>query len=427
MPNQSTDVAILGAGPNGLSLAAHLRAAGVETVVLGQPLDTWANHMPHGMLLKSEPFGSDIAAPTPGHHIRDFCLAAGIAYQDWGKPVSRETFVAYGDWYRQHYPDDVVTSLAKSVMPYRAGYRVVTETDEVFFAERVVVATGLMPFAYTPEPLVGLGPELVTHVWEHSDLSGFSGQRVGVVGAGQSALETAALMHEARVDVEVIARGPRLVWNAPSPERSRPLAGLRRPGTALCEGWGCWCYYNLGDVFRHFPAHIRVQQAYRNTFGPSGSSWLRERVEGRFTVHTGTHLLGATAGRSKVRLAVESADDGRRELCYDRVIAATGYRMDLARLDFLPADLLNDMSTVGGAPVLSRSFESTVPGIFFVGAMAAGSFGPNMRFLSGSHFMARRLARHLRPRHKGTVRLELAPDQEPTPKAALARDLEEAI
>jgi cation diffusion facilitator CzcD-associated flavoprotein CzcO len=387
-----TDVAIIGAGPYGLALAAHLEAAGVERVVFGHPLTAWRDHMPAGMLLKSEPIGSDIAAPTEGYSLRAFCELSGIDYVDSGTPVSLETFLRYSDWWVSLVPDiqrTLITQLSRT----NNGFQLITEDGAELSARRVVVGTGLLPFAYIPEELGALPGDMVSHASEHTDLSLLKGKRVGVVGAGQSAMETAALLHESGVEVELITRRDQLKFAKPNPV-PRPFgSSVLRPVTKLGEGWHCWGYYHLADGFKALPPEYRVYKAYQS-FGPGGSWWLRRRIEGAVPVRSGVSILAARATDSGARLTFDGKD--RDAATYDHLIAGTGYRFDVDRLMYISGDIRQAIATTGGAPTLSRSFESSVPDLFFLGAMASPSLGPNMRFLSGTHFTARRLTRRLR-------------------------------
>jgi FAD-dependent urate hydroxylase len=248
-----------------------------------------------------------------------------------------------------------------------------------------------------PAVLKGLPEHLVSHSSSRSDLSVFSGQRVGVIGRGQSALETTALLHELGADVELIGRQA-ILFNEPVPETTSPWTSVRKPVNPLCETWHCLGYYRLPDVFRALPEHLRVQKAL-TVLGPSGAWWLKPRLEGRVPLRTGLQITSARPDSDRVRLVLDGAQ--QEEAVFDHIIAGTGFRLDIDRLGYLSADLRRALTLAGGAPVLSRSFESSVPGLFFVGAMAAPSMGPSMRFISGTWFTARRLAKRLAAGRRG--------------------------
>src|ERR1700760_1616078 len=84
------DVAIIGAGPYGLSIAAHLRAAGVDFRIFGKPMGFWRDHMPDGMHLKSEGFASSLSEPSGKFTLGAFCKERGLDYADLGSPVPLE-------------------------------------------------------------------------------------------------------------------------------------------------------------------------------------------------------------------------------------------------------------------------------------------------------------------------------------------------
>ncbi|HMK97634.1 MAG TPA: FAD-dependent oxidoreductase [Acidimicrobiales bacterium] len=400
----STDVAIIGAGPNGIALAAHLGAAGVDHVVLGRPFGTWREHMPTGMLLKSEPYGSDVAAPRRGYALRDFCLASGIAYVDRVEPVALSTFLAYADWYTKKLGPEVLGPLVATLNFSGSVYSLRLEDGSELSARRVVVATGTVPFAHIPAVLRALPPGMVSHSCDHRDPSALKGRRIAIIGAGQSALELGALAHEAGAEVELLVREPSLFFHPPMSEVRGWRDKLRHPASPLCEGWHCWLYYHCPDLFRGLPEHERALRA-RTFLGPAGARWLRTRVEGQFPAHTSCRVAEASRSGEGAKLVLDSGGR-RRSATYDHVIAGTGFRTDLSRLSFLPADLRKEVRVAGGAPVLSRSFESSVSGLFFVGFPAAASLGPSMRFLAGTHFTARRLAGHLSRRRPGPATVD---------------------
>lgn len=391
----TTDVAIVGAGPYGLSVAAHLRAAGTRFRQFGLPMNLWRAKMPAGMFLKSQGYASNLSDPAGTHTLEAFCQATGRPYRHYGLPVSLETFVAYGRWFAAEVVPDleetVVTELAQAGGQFRLGLA----DGKSVLARRVVIAAGVEHFAYVPEPLASLPPAVCTHSSAHTDLSVFAGRQVIVVGAGQSALETGALLHENGASVQVAARRARLAWNGQPLALERPLRQrLREPESGLGSGLGSWFYSNHPSLYRHLPRSTRVYRA-RTALGPAGAYWLRARVEGQFPVLTGHTPTKAEAGPTGVSVTFTTSAGTPAELTADHVIAATGYHSDLQRLGFLDERLRARLKTVGGTPAVRGDYQSSVPGVYVIGPAVASSFGPVMRFVFGADHAARTVARSL--------------------------------
>jgi hypothetical protein len=387
----ATDVLVIGAGPFGLSISAHLRALDVDHVIVGRPMNTYRAHVPAGMLMKSEPYASAIASPGGGYDPAAYSRQHGIDYVDRVGPLTLGQFLDYADWYTKELVPDVRDIKVAEISPAGDRFRISFADAEPLSARKIVVATGVIPYAHIPDELSGLPSSLVSHVSEHSDLTRFHGQRVAVVGAGQSALESAALLHEQGVDVQIIARVPALSWNAPNPEHLGPIGRIKRPVNQLCEGWHC-AFWNKPTLFRRLPEPMRVTKA-RTVLGPNGSWWLKDRVDGVIETLTSYRIKGAMAEGSGVRVLLDGG--AHSSVRADHVLAGTGYRIDLARLGFLPDDLRARIATVSGYPAVSRLGLSSVPGLYFVGAPTAVSIGPSARFIAGTHNMARKLARQL--------------------------------
>jgi thioredoxin reductase len=390
-----SNVIVIGAGPNGLSVAAHLSQLGIERRVFGRTMDSWRSNMPAGMFLKSEPYGSDICSPGSGYLLGDYCRTAGEEYHHRVVPVSVEQFIRYGSWFADQLVPDVedleVTSLSRKA----DGFEVCTGDGQAITSARVVVSTGIIPFAHIPDELREVPAELVSHTSSESDLGRFAGRKVLVIGAGQSALETAALLHEQAAQVTLVMRqdwGP--FWLDANPLSPTRLERLRRPVVRLCEGWFCWRYERFAGLFRYLPETSRLNRAL-NTLGPAGAWWLRDRVEGKVPIVLGHSILGAEESGDGVRLRL-TGPEGQTSLDADHVIAGTGYRLDIEKLGFLDPSVQRNLRLVGRAPALGRGLESSIPGMFFTGALAAPSFGPGMRFVSGTHIAVPRLAQRIR-------------------------------
>ena len=99
----SSDIAIIGAGPYGLSIAAHLRARDIEHRIIGDPMQFWLGHMPRGMLLKSDGFASTLYDPGGDFTLRHYCEERNVEYADLGTPVRVEDFCAYGLAFQQRF------------------------------------------------------------------------------------------------------------------------------------------------------------------------------------------------------------------------------------------------------------------------------------------------------------------------------------
>jgi thioredoxin reductase len=389
-----TDTIIIGAGPYGLSLAAHLRAAGRNFRIFGAPMDFWSNHMPRGMRLKSEGFASDIFDCDNTFTLKSFCSENGIAYRDVGLPVRLDTFIAYGLGFQRRHVPELENLRIRSLSRGSADFELKTETGETFGARRVVVATGIMNFAFVPALLADLPDRWVSHSCRHSDLSAYHGRRVAVLGAGASAIDIAALLLEAGADVHLVARRSAIDFhNAPVEPRSL-FESLKAPRSGLGIGWRSRICTDAPLVFHAMPQSFRFRVVERH-LGPAPGWFVRDAVVGRLPLHLSATITGARVVDQRVRLSFSQPDIGETQIEVDHVIAATGYRVDLSRIPFIEQRLHAQLKSADGTPVLNSHFESSVRGLYFIGAVAANSFGPLLRFAYGARFAAKRVASRL--------------------------------
>jgi lysine/ornithine N-monooxygenase len=387
-------VAIIGAGPYGLSIAAHLRSNGVDFRIFGTPMHGWRAHMPKGMFLKSEGWASNLFDPTSGYTLRQYCAEQGLPYGEYGAPVSLETFTQYGLSFQQRLVPTVENTMVTALRRSSATFELALASGDTLRASNVVVATGMSHTAYIPAGLAQLPTELLSHSGSRHDLNGFKGRHVTVIGGGQSALETAALLREAEAEVCLIVRRPSVLWNG-NPNLSRTLyERMRYPMSKLGPGLGPWLYSNAPTLFSYLPRQLRIARV-RTALGPAGAWWLRDRVVGRLPIMLGYFVRGAEPRGEKVLLRLQGSDGQFRQLTTDHVIAATGYRFALGSLPFLSENLLSQLRSLQLTPVLSANFESSVPGLYFTGLASAYQFGPAMRFLHGAEYTARCVSRHI--------------------------------
>lgn len=388
------DVAIIGAGPYGLSIAAHLRALGVSYRIFGSPMGTWLTQMPKGMRLKSEGFASSLSDPNSIFSLAAFCKEAGLPYADQGLPVPLATFTSYGLEFQKRLVPNLETKQVLSVRCSSDSFQIQLENDESLVARRVIVAVGISHFGYLPPVLAELPEQFVTHSSQHNQLEGFRGKQVAIVGAGASALDLAALLHQAGASVQLIARKPSIRFHDPPTGKPRTFAQrLKLPLTGIGSGWKLFFYTQTPHLFHLLPESTRLA-AVRKTLGPAPGWFVKEEVVGHVPFHLGAEIRSAKIEGERVALEIASIQ-GTKFLTFDHVIAATGYRVNLARLQFLDSDLAQAIKSVEQTPVLSLSFESSVPGLYFVGTSAANSFGPLMRFAYGAQYVAQRLSKHM--------------------------------
>jgi len=390
------DVAIIGAGPYGLSVGAHLAARGIDSRVFGPPMRTWQTAMPRGMKLKSEGFATNLDDPgnsyTLGHH----CAEQGIPYQDIGLPVSLETFIEYGlEFRRRLVPGHDVRQVA-SLERNTDGYSLILDDGEEVLARRVVVATGITNYSYTPPALSGFSPALLSHSSEVTDENslpgGAAGKEILIVGAGASAIDLAAMLGQSGASVTIIARRNQIAYCAAPAPRSW-IEHVRAPVSGLGLGWRSVMCVKAPLLFHHMPAAFRTT-VVRKHLGPAPGWVPREYVEQHVAMKLGATITGAREVAGRVELMVRNPD-GVHAIAGDSIIAATGYRPDLRRLDFIGRSVRGGLRCVEDTPILDRQFQSTVPGLYFTGLTAANSFGPMLRFAYGAAYVARRLSDHL--------------------------------
>lgn len=405
-------VVIIGAGPNGLAAAAHLRRAGIETLCFGEPLDAWSRHMPVGMLLRSRRRSSHIADPRQELTIDGYERAEG---QRTSQPnMTREEFIDYGLWFQRRAVPDVDTRNVIQLTRSGGAFRLTVAGGEQLEASRVIVAAGLAPFMRCPEPFAALPCSARSHTYEHADLTTMGGRRVAVIGSGQSALESAALLHEAGASVEVLARAESIYWLADDDTDTVTRSPRARPGRFLSSrpptdvgghmtGW----IAAAPDVFRRVPRSLQPTISYR-CIRPAGAGWLRPRLAD-VPISCGRQVTVALMRDGAVELGL---NDGSSRVV-DHVLLGTGYRIDVRRYPFLADGLGAELELVDGYPVLRAGLESSVAGLHFMGAPAARSFGPIMRFVVGSWYAAPAVARRAAQRRQPPISFSFPTSRRP--------------
>ncbi|MFD4510402.1 FAD-dependent oxidoreductase [Streptomyces sp. NPDC058457] len=392
------DLLVVGAGPYGLSIASHAAAAGLNVRVFGRPMASWRDNMPRGMFLKSEPWASNLSDPEARWRLDVYCAGRGVAARH-GQPIPLDMFAEYGLWFARNAAPPVDERMVTRVAPHAGGFEATTADGEVLHGRTAALAIGVLPFVEIPAALRGLSPDLVTHSSHHADLDRFRDRDVTVIGGGQAALETAALLAEVGSRVRVLVRADQLFWNDVPPPWERPWwQSVRSPHSGLGPGWRNWFYSERPGLYRRLAEPTRARIA-ATALGPAGAWWVRERVEAGVEVLLDREVTAARPTADGVRLDMAGAGGGTATLETEHVIAATGFRATRDRLGLLAGELRSTLVTgADGAPEVGRDFESSYPGLFMAGLITAAGFGPAMRFVHGADFTAGTLVRGVRRR-----------------------------
>jgi FAD-dependent urate hydroxylase len=384
----TTDVTILGAGPYGLAAGAHLRQIkGLELRIFGEPMEFWSSHMPEGMLLRSPWEASHISDPQTVLTLDAFCTQLNTRLRT---PIPLDRFVEYGLWFQQQAVPAIDRRKISRIEKNSSGFHLTVDDGEQFRSRRVVIACGIGSFARWPQQFEGLPHELVAHVSNQRDVRRFTGKRVLIVGAGQSALESAALIHEAGGDVEVIVRESNVHWLGwrARLQKLGPFAKLLYSPFDIGPA-GVSRIVAVPDSMKYFPRS--VQDAFRRrALRPAGARWLVDRCK-NVPILTSSQVESAVPAGEKLRVRLN--DGTEREV--DHALLGTGYRVDVTRYPFLPPELSQSLNLVGGFPKLKPGFESSMPGLHFLGAPSSWTFGPLMFFVCGTDYAARRLTRYI--------------------------------
>jgi len=382
------EAVVLGAGPYGLSAASHLKATGVDVRVFGKPMDFWADKMPAGMLLRSPRVASNISDPARSTTLDAYESSAAVPPR---APVALETFVEYGRWFQRQLLPGLDQREIVTVNRNNHGFTVALEDGEVLHSKKVVIAAGIGPFLRIPSEFASLPPAQLSHCYQGCNPKGFLKKRVAVIGAGQSALECAALLHEAGAEVEVIARISELRWIGQHPwlHRLGPISAMLYSSHDVGPA-GISRMVAAPKLMTQVPLQLR-DKIRKRAVRPAGSQWLRARLK-TVSITTGRFIAAANSVGSDVELKL---DDGSRRVV-DHVLLGTGYSVDVARYKFLSPELVGGLDLEDGYPILKSGFASSVPGLHFIGATAARTFGPLLYFVAGTEFTSKELASHFR-------------------------------
>jgi len=347
------------------------------------------------MVLKSPGFASTLTAASSSFTLESFCAEKGYTYDAAHIPVKLEHFIDYGIEFQKRLVPQLEEHDVAAVRRVVGGFRVRLEDGEELLTSLLVVAVGTSHFDSVPKVFEGLPDRYVSHSSMHPDLTAFAGKQVTILGAGASALEMAAILREHGTDVTLIAREKTVRFQALPYEGERTwIEKLRAPTTQIGLGWRCWMACKGPHIFRLLPEDLRYKALKKHTASAGGWT-IRRRVLGKVPMVLGVEVTGASVHNGLVSLTLTEASGKTTEHLTEHVIAATGYEVDLNRLNFLGTGLRAEIDASRGAPLLDANFQSSVRGLYFVGEASAPTFGPLMHSACGAHYSSAWLSRHL--------------------------------
>lgn len=357
---------VIGAGPYGLSTAAHAKRHGIDPLVVGDSMGFWRRHMPEGMMLRS---GTDWHLDADGIDTFEAFLSQRGINPAGVPPVPLKTFLDYADWFCVqtdiHPRSTLVTSLDKVDRRFTVSF----EGGEWLTADAVVAAPGLAQFPAIPEWVPASLPE---RCWSHTSASvqfaHLRDARVLIVGGRQSAYEWAALLAEASAAaVYVVHRHDSPSFQTSHWEFVDELMG----NTIRVPGW-----------FRRLPSAERDAIALR--FWAEGRLKLEPWLTARLPDNVVQRRPGTSVAvcRELPSGEIEATLSTGERLIVDHVLLATGYKPNLANIGYL-RPLLGRIETTDSFPVLDEHFQTSVAGLYMPGFLATRDFGPFFGFVRG--------------------------------------------
>ena len=377
------DAVVVGAGPYGLSTAAHLTGRGLTVAVFGKTLELWRSHMPKGMMLRSHWWATNLSDPR-----EEYGFARFFAESKYRAcfPVPLELFVEYGLWFKERAVPYVDETYVSSIEQQDGHFSLTLGDGRRVASGAVVMAIGAYHYAHRPEAYDHLPAGLVSHSCDHADLDRFKGQQVLIVGGGASGTDFAALLHGPGATVRVVTHRP-IVWFGKDRTEERTLVErIMAPNNSVAPGWANWVLEHVPFLSHRFPQDMKDR--YNSNYVSGATDWLRDSIIGKAALHERQMVERAEVVDGRVAVTIS---DGSRATV-DHVILATGYRVDVDKLTMIHPTLRAEIKADRSIPILDHRFESSVPGLYFVGLTSVRAFGPLYRFVVGCKATAQRVA-----------------------------------
>ena len=354
------DVLIIGAGPYGISLAAHAVAKGLNYRLLGYPMDFWKNQMPQNMFIRTPHELVNFSDPKGKFTLQRFSEETGTKIES---PLLRTIFVEYANWFIQKTGVQFTPELVNNLKYNGKTYSVSTDKGNLFDAKNIVVATGIGHFKYVPEILKELPESLVSHTSGYTSFEQFKGKDIIVFGSGQSAWEAAALLYEEKANVELIYRRNEPSFIKPNKNQEQLLRFI-------------------GNIFYKFPSFLKKKLWEIGSQTVPIAEFLRPYVQNKVIETSGAIIDFVEEKNGKIKVSLSNGT----ERIVDHIITASGYKMDIVKLPFLDDNLKQRIAREEDnsyLPKLNKDFESNLNGLYFAGPLTSHSHGPTFRFILG--------------------------------------------
>jgi putative flavoprotein involved in K+ transport len=310
------EIVVVGAGAAGLCAAWYARKRGWQPLVLDK------RSASGGAWLSMDP-----AMPCISPIGRDRMPNASIPEGDTGHGTAQSVAAWIQEFQRREAFEIQFGVQVESVEKVGEGFRLTT-TARVVLTRRLIAATGEFGNPFVPL-LPGVTPAEAVHVATFDPSSVRAGERVVIVGAGNSGVELAVQLDDLGADVTVSARTPI--------KRPRPLPAFLSPLGWWLSGIPLRYQPKRGGCTDHVPVETKI---------------LWDRVADQRV-----RVVGETVERVATGIRTSEGDTVEAE----HVVFATGYRRDNGWLDGVIE------RGGGGVPSHRDGLSTDVPGLGFVG------------------------------------------------------------
>lgn len=350
---EHTPVLIVGAGPYGLSLANYLTEQGQEFKIIGKPMELWREHTFSDAYLRSDMATSEISHPDNKFSLETFRTKAGIKSESASERVSVKEYRRYIDWVLGSISYTVQQEYLSELTKEKDHFIAELESGTQIRAKQVVIATGVAHHLKVPEAFSDARD--VIHSYFTREIEALRGKKVLVVGAGQSAAEAMEICQLNDNQVHWYSRKEPRYYSEP----------LDLPK------WIFNLVVKSAGFFRRLP-HMVI----KNMFSIFSATTMTPDNEEK---------LGAISRFSSMPDLSE----------YDHVISATGYNYTLNHMKFLAEELRGSLEMRASMPRIDKNFMSSMRDLYFIGPATEMFFGPPMKFMIGSKYVAPRLSKIL--------------------------------